>query len=101
VLSKSKTLYAFRCGETGLYGLTTDPSGHNLPSRLYPQIRWRFERRVTLQADRHLPRTEIAKAILHAIAEHGFHLTHGATGTCLELGAPSRRPRSELPTLRA
>jgi hypothetical protein len=27
----------------------TDPTGHILPSRIYPRIRWRFERRVTVE----------------------------------------------------
>jgi hypothetical protein len=85
-LSKSKKLYVFRCGETGLYGLTSDPAGHSLPSRLYPQIRWRFERCVMPGVDPHLRRTEIARTIFDAIAEHGFYLTHGAIGTGLEFG---------------
>jgi len=77
-LSLAKTVYLFRCGESGLYAFTADPSGHILPSRIYPQIRWRFERRVTLQSDRNSPKRKIVRAILDAIAEHGFHLTHAA-----------------------
>jgi hypothetical protein len=74
----AKTIYLFRCGESGLYAFTADPSGHILPSRIYPQIRWRFERRVTLRPDRNSPKWQIASAILDAITEHGFHLTHAA-----------------------
>jgi len=77
-LSLAKTIYLFRCGESGLYAFTADPSGHVLPSRIYPQIRWRFERRVTLRPDKNSPKHEIASKILDAIAEHGFHLTHAA-----------------------
>jgi hypothetical protein len=77
-LSIAKTIYLFRCGESGLYAFTADPSGYILPSRIYPQIRWRFERSVTLQWDRNLPKRKIVRAILDAIAEHGFHLTHAA-----------------------
>jgi hypothetical protein len=77
-LSLAKTIYLFRCGESGLYAFTADPSGRVLPSRIYPQIRWRFERRVTLQPDRNSPKSQIASAILDAIAEYGFHLTHAA-----------------------
>jgi hypothetical protein len=77
-LSLAKTIYLFRCGESGLYAFTADPGGHILPSRIYPQIRWRFERRVTLQPDRNSPKREIVRAILDAIAKHGFHLTHVA-----------------------
>jgi hypothetical protein len=77
-LSVAKTIYLFRCGESGLYAFTADPSGHILPSRIYPQIRWRFERRVTLRAVGNSPKIKIAGAILNAIAEHGFHLTHSA-----------------------
>ena len=77
-LSLAKTVYLFRCGESGLYAFTADASGHILPSRIYPQIRWRFERRVTLQPDRNSPKRRIVRAILDAISEHGFHLTHAA-----------------------
>jgi hypothetical protein len=77
-LSLAKTIYLFRCGESGLYAFTADPSGHILPSRIYPQIRWRFERPVMLQPDRNSPKREIVRAILDAIAKHGFHLTHVA-----------------------
>jgi hypothetical protein len=77
-LSLAKTIYLFRCGESGLYVFTADPSGHILPSRIYPQIRRRFERRVMLQPDRNSPKRKIVRAILGAIEEHGFHLTHAA-----------------------
>ena len=77
-MSLAKTVYLFRCGESGLYAFTADPSGHILPSRIYPQIRWRFERRVTLRSDENSLRHKIVSKILDAIAEHGFHLTHAA-----------------------
>jgi hypothetical protein len=77
-LSLAKTIYLFRCGESGLYAFTADPSGHVLPSRIYPQIRWRLERSVTLQQNEYSPNRKIVTAILDAIAEHGFHLTHAA-----------------------
>jgi hypothetical protein len=77
-MSLAKTIYLFRCGESGLYAFTADPSGHTLPSRIYPQIRWRFERRVKLRPDRNSPKWQIASSILDAITEHGFHLTHAA-----------------------
>ena len=74
----AKTIYLFRCGESGLYAFTADPSGRVLPSRIYPQIRWRFERRVTLRPDGNSSKRKIVRAILDSIAEHGFHLTHAA-----------------------
>jgi len=77
-MSLPKTIYLFRCGESGLYAFTADPSGHILPTRIYPQIRWRFERRVTLHPDENSLRHKIVSKILDAIAEHGFHLTHAA-----------------------
>ena len=77
-MSPAKTIYLFRCGESGLYAFTADPSGHVLPSQIYPQIRWRFERRVTLRSDKNSLRHKIERKILDAIAEHGFHLTHAA-----------------------
>jgi hypothetical protein len=77
-LSLAKTIYLFRGGESGLYAFTADPDGHMLPSGIYPQIRWRFERRVTLRPARNLPEGRIVRATLDAIAKHGFHLTHVA-----------------------
>jgi hypothetical protein len=71
----SKTIYVFRCSGTGLYALTTDPSGHILPSRIYPRIRWRFERRATLS-----PKQEIERETLDAITRQGFYLTHEPIG---------------------
>ena len=71
-MSLAKTVYLFRCGESGLYAFTADPSGHILPSRIYPQIRWRFERRVTLQPDRNSSKRKIVRAILDAIAALNF-----------------------------
>jgi hypothetical protein len=73
-----QTIYLFRCGESGLYAFTADPKGHILPSRIYPRVRWRFERPVTLRLEKNSPRREIAKAALDAIARHGFHLAHAA-----------------------
>ena len=77
-LPLAETIYLFRCGESGLYAFTADPSGQNLPSRIYPQICWRFERPVTLRPNRNSQMREIANEILEAIAEHGFYLTHAA-----------------------
>jgi|SRR5579862_5521163 len=76
----AKTIYLFRCGESGLYAFTADPSGHILPSRIYPQIRWRFQGRITLQPAKNSPKRKNVRAILDAIAKHGFHLTHAALG---------------------
>src|SRR3984957_19089699 len=77
-LSLAKTIYLFRCGESGLYAFTADPSGNILPSRIYPLIRWRFERRVTPRSEENSLRHKILSEILDAIAEQGFHLTHAA-----------------------
>ena len=75
-MSRAKTIYVFRCKGTGLYALTTDPTGHILPWRIYPRILWRFERRVTVQ--KNSSKQTIVRATLEAIAEHGFYLTHKA-----------------------
>jgi hypothetical protein len=77
-LSLAKTIYVFRCDGSGLYALTADSKGHVLPSRIYPRIRWRFERRLTLRLDRNSPKGKMVKSTLDAIAKHGFHLTHAA-----------------------
>jgi len=74
----TKTIYVFRFGESGLYAFTADPKGHILPSRIYPRVRWRLERRVTLRLDRNSPNGKIVRATLDAIAKDGFRLTHAA-----------------------
>lgn len=76
--SPTETIYVFRCGESGLYAFTADPKGHILPSRIYPRVRWRLERRVTLRLDRNSPNGKIVRATLDAIAKDGFRLTHAA-----------------------
>jgi len=77
-VSPTKTIYVFRCGESGLYAFTADPKGHFLPSRIYPLVRWRLDRRVTLRLDRNSPRRNIVKTMLDAIVKHGFQLAHAA-----------------------
>jgi hypothetical protein len=80
-LSPTKTIYLFRCSDSGLYAFTADPKGHVLPSRIYPQIDWRFQRSVTLRLDGNSPKWKILRAMLDAIAKHGFHLIHAAANT--------------------
>jgi hypothetical protein len=80
-MSPTKTIYVFRCGESGLYAFTVDPEGHLLPSRIYPLVSWRLDRRLTLRLDRNSPRRNIVKAILDAIVKHGFQLAHAAVDT--------------------
>jgi hypothetical protein len=75
-LSRSKTIYVFRCGDSGLYALTADRTGQVLPSQLYSRIRWRYERRLTLRSRRDAAKQEIIRATLDAVAKHGFYLTH-------------------------
>ena len=77
-VSPTRTIYVFRCGESGLYAFTADPKGHFLPSRIYPLVRWRLDQRVTLRLDRNSPRRNIVKTMLDAIVKHGFQLTHAA-----------------------
>ena len=74
----TKTIYLFRCGDSGLYALTADSSGSALPSRIYPQIRWRFERLVTVRTDSNYLKQKIVQAILDSIAEEGFKLIHAS-----------------------
>jgi hypothetical protein len=80
-LSAAKTIYVFRCSDSGLYAFTADPKGLMLPSRIYPQIHWRFQGSVTLRLDGNPPKKKIVRAILDAIVKHGFHLTHAAANT--------------------
>jgi hypothetical protein len=80
-LSPAKTIYVFRCSDSGLYAFTDDPKGHILPSRIYPQIRWRFQRSVSLQLNGNSLKGKILRAMLDAIAQHGFHLIHAAANT--------------------
>jgi hypothetical protein len=48
VSSPGRRIYVFRCGESGLYAFTADRKGRMLPSQIYPQISWRFERALTV-----------------------------------------------------
>src|SRR5580692_3349764 len=77
-LAPPRTLYVFRCGESGLYAFATDPEGHTLPWQLYPRIRWSLERSVILRQDERSSNSAIVNVVLDAIAEYGFHLTHAA-----------------------
>jgi hypothetical protein len=74
----TKTIYLFRCSDSGLYALTADSSGSALPSRIYPQIRWRFERLVTVRTDNNSLKQKIVQAILDSIAKEGFKLIHAS-----------------------
>jgi hypothetical protein len=74
--TKANSIYVFRCGESGLYALTADPTGQVLPSQIYPQVRWRFERRVMLRRNENATKQEFIKATLDAIRRRGFYLTH-------------------------
>jgi len=80
-VSPTKTIYVFRCGESGLYAFTADPEGHFLPSRIYPLVLWRLDRCVALRLDRNSPRKNIVKSMLDAIVKHGFQLAHAAVDT--------------------
>jgi hypothetical protein len=80
-LSPTKTIYLFRCSDSGLYAFTADPKGHVLPSRIYPQIDWRFQRSVTLRLDGCPPKKRMVRVILDAIIKHGFYLIHAAANT--------------------
>jgi hypothetical protein len=44
----ARSVYVFRCGESSVYAFTADRTGQILP-RIYPRIRWRLQREVTLQ----------------------------------------------------
>jgi hypothetical protein len=65
----ARSVYVFRCGESGVYAFTVDRTGQILP-RIYPRIRWRLQREVTLQRDEN----ETVKATLDAIRKCGFCL---------------------------
>ena len=77
-LLPTKPIYIFRCGETGLYAFTADSKGRILPSRLYPRVRWRLQRRILLRLDRNSPQVKILLTVVDAIEMHGFHLVHAS-----------------------
>src|SRR5215469_16746312 len=64
--------------ETGLYAFAADREGRMLPSRLYPQITWRFEQALTLGFDGNSSRDQILRATLDGVAKRGFQLIHPA-----------------------
>jgi hypothetical protein len=80
-IAKTDSIYVFRCGVSGLYALTADPTGQILPSQIYPQVRWRFERRVMLRRDENAAKQEFIEATLDAIRRRGFYLTHAGAGS--------------------
>jgi hypothetical protein len=69
----ARSVYVFRCGESGIYAFTVDRTGQILP-RIYPRIRWRLQREVTLQRDENVAKQETIKATLDAIRKCGFCL---------------------------
>jgi hypothetical protein len=77
-LSPTKPIYIFRCGETGLYAFTADSKGRILPSRLYPRVQWRLQRRILLRFDRNSPQAKFMLTVFDAIEMHGFHLVHAS-----------------------
>ena len=102
-LSPAKTIYVFRCGESGLYAFTTDPKGRVLPSRIYPRVHWRFERRLTERLGRKSPKENAMRLTLDAIVEHGFQLSHVAVNAELMAITKERLecdviPQDDMPT---
>jgi hypothetical protein len=85
---KASWIYVFRCGESGLYALTADPTGEILPSQIYPQVSWHLERRVTLERDKSSAKQELINATLDAINKRGF------LPVCVRLRTNLRRSRS-------
>jgi hypothetical protein len=77
-MSPAKTIYVFRFGESGLYAFTSDPKGQVLPSQIYPCLRWRLERRLTIRVEKNSPNYKFVRSALDAIVKHGFHLAHAA-----------------------
>ena len=73
-----KKIYVFRCGESGLHAFTADRKGRMLPSQIYPQINWRFERVLMLRFEGNSSRDQILRAALDSVAKHGYHLIHTA-----------------------
>jgi len=70
-------IHVFRCGATGLYALTADSAGRNLPTQACKE-KWQFEQSIALRLDNSVLKHELTKATLAAIAKHGFYLTHAA-----------------------
>ncbi len=76
--NRDKTIYVFRCDESGLFAFTADREGSMLPSQLYPQISWRFEHVLVPRYDGNSARDKILRATLDGVAKRGFHLVHAA-----------------------
>jgi hypothetical protein len=73
-----KTIYIFRCEESGLYAFTADREGRMLPSQIYPRLRWRFEQAIAVRVTGTSPRDKILKSVLEGVAKRGFHLLPAA-----------------------
>jgi hypothetical protein len=74
--SNATSIYIFRCNDGGLYAFTGDRTGQILPSHIYPRIRWRLVRCVTLQRHQSRAKKKRFTATLDAIKKRGFYLTH-------------------------
>jgi hypothetical protein len=77
--SEAEAIYVFRCNDSALYAFTADSSGQSLPSKIYPRVSWRLERRVTLHRDPNSQNDKVITATLKAIVEYGFYLTHAGS----------------------
>ncbi len=83
-----QTIHLFRCGTSGLYALTNDRSGTVLPAAGCCPAGWHFERSIALPPQEALPKSELLRATLSAIARHGYYLSDAAiTGLPLAIAA--------------
>ena len=92
------SVYLFRCGESGVFAVTVDRTGQILP-RVYPRMRWSFQRQVALRSDDNAAKQGTFKAALDSIKRRGFCLTYaGARSVGLLLGPkPRARPTAGAP----
>ena len=77
------TAYLFQCGEEGLYAVSLDPAGANLPVRHCPES-WKLSTEFKLGVHEAVPVAISPEPIIRGIRADGFYIwregyTHGTT----------------------
>lgn len=87
--TESRRAYLFQCDDNGLYGVSLDPSGANLPRNTCPEG-WRFKLAFALGVQDPVPASISPEPILRGIRNVGYYIWRE--------GAPTAPRSSAMPT---
>jgi hypothetical protein len=65
--------YLFQCGDNGLYAVSNDPSGHNIPTNACKQG-WRFTASFMLGVREAMPVAIAPEPILRGLRDVGYYI---------------------------